>query len=399
MVILSLLLLIGFLTVSLVSFYVSRSSLRSQITYQTLPLTSDNIYSEIQRDLLQPILISSLMAHNTFLIDWIINGENNIEEIARYLKVIKTRYHTYSSFLISEKTKNYYYSKGILKVVQEDEPRDTWYYRVRKMTDNYEINVDPDLANNDSMTIFINHRVFDDNNHYIGATGVGLTTSAVKNLIESYQDKYNSNIYFTDTDGDIVIYNSMFPELNGNIRLFDGLTEHVADILGKDFSSLQYTKDEETIHLIARYIPELNWYLIVEKTETEAIQNIRQTLIVNLFLCLIISIVVIFLTWITVNAYQKTNTRQKEEIIKQKQDLLEKNQSLEEAILKVKKLSGLLPICASCKNIRDDKGYWQQIETYIRDHSEAEFSHGICPDCARKLYPEFYYKTDESKEK
>ena len=45
---------------------------------------------------------------------------------------------------------------------------------------------------------------------------------------------------------------------------------------------------------------------------------------------------------------------------------------------------------ASCKKIRDDKGYWNQIETYIRDHSEAEFSHGICPDCAKKLYPEFY---------
>lgn len=60
---------------------------------------------------------------------------------------------------------------------------------------------------------------------------------------------------------------------------------------------------------------------------------------------------------------------------------------LEEAKEKLKVLSGFLPICASCKNIRDDKGYWNQIETYIRDHSEAEFSHSICPDCSEKLYP------------
>lgn len=53
----------------------------------------------------------------------------------------------------------------------------------------------------------------------------------------------------------------------------------------------------------------------------------------------------------------------------------------------VKMLRGILPICASCKKIRDDTGYWNQIEAYIRDHSEAEFSHGICPDCAKKLYP------------
>lgn len=60
---------------------------------------------------------------------------------------------------------------------------------------------------------------------------------------------------------------------------------------------------------------------------------------------------------------------------------------LQEALAKVKLLSGLLPICASCKKIRDDNGYWNQIESYIRDHSEAEFSHGLCPECAEKLYP------------
>ena len=63
---------------------------------------------------------------------------------------------------------------------------------------------------------------------------------------------------------------------------------------------------------------------------------------------------------------------------------------LTEAIIEVKKLSGMLPICASCKKIRDDKGYWSQIESYIGAHSEAKFTHGICPDCAKKLYPEFY---------
>jgi hypothetical protein len=61
---------------------------------------------------------------------------------------------------------------------------------------------------------------------------------------------------------------------------------------------------------------------------------------------------------------------------------------IQDALAQIKKLSGLLPICASCKKIRDDKGYWGQIESYISDHSEAEFSHGICPDCMKKLYPD-----------
>jgi two-component system, response regulator PdtaR len=62
---------------------------------------------------------------------------------------------------------------------------------------------------------------------------------------------------------------------------------------------------------------------------------------------------------------------------------------LEEALLQVKRLSGLLPICASCKKIRDNQGRWCQIEEYITTHSEAGFSHGICPQCARVLYPEY----------
>ena len=61
---------------------------------------------------------------------------------------------------------------------------------------------------------------------------------------------------------------------------------------------------------------------------------------------------------------------------------------LKEALIQVKTLGGMLPMCASCKKIRDDKGYWTQVEAYIQDHSEAQFSHGICPECAKKLYPE-----------
>jgi PAS domain S-box-containing protein len=63
---------------------------------------------------------------------------------------------------------------------------------------------------------------------------------------------------------------------------------------------------------------------------------------------------------------------------------------LQDALDKVKTLKGMIPICSSCKKIRDDTGYWSQIEAYIRDHSDAEFSHGICPDCAKRLYPDFY---------
>jgi hypothetical protein len=62
-------------------------------------------------------------------------------------------------------------------------------------------------------------------------------------------------------------------------------------------------------------------------------------------------------------------------------------QRLQGALDDIKTLEGLLPMCANCKNIRDDDGYWQQVEVYIRQHSRAEFSHSICPKCAHQLYP------------
>jgi len=74
--------------------------------------------------------------------------------------------------------------------------------------------------------------------------------------------------------------------------------------------------------------------------------------------------------------------KQAEEALQQERDNLQKTLS------EVKTLRGFLPICAHCKKIRDDKGYWNQIESYIRDRSDAEFSHGICPECAKKLYPD-----------
>ncbi len=70
----------------------------------------------------------------------------------------------------------------------------------------------------------------------------------------------------------------------------------------------------------------------------------------------------------------------------ERQDLVRK---LQEALDKVKVLSGLIPICASCKQIRDDKGYWQSVEKYISEHTGANFTHGICPECVKKLYPEY----------
>lgn len=80
--------------------------------------------------------------------------------------------------------------------------------------------------------------------------------------------------------------------------------------------------------------------------------------------------------------------RQKNIIEKQRAELAEKVRELQKALDEIKILKGIIPICANCKKIRNDKGYWQQVESYIEEFADVDFSHGICPDCLRKLYPE-----------
>lgn len=86
------------------------------------------------------------------------------------------------------------------------------------------------------------------------------------------------------------------------------------------------------------------------------------------------------------------------DITDRKKNELERERLIEElqtALAKVRRLTGLLPICASCKQIRDDKGYWHDVTVYVKNHSDASFSHGLCPDCAKKLYPELFDRTAE----
>ncbi len=407
----SILIITGFLLTSLISFFMSRSSLLNRIQTTELPLTTDNIYSEIQRDLLKPVFISSLMANDTFLRDWIIAGELNEFQIRKYLKEMQDKYSTFTSFFVSEISGNYYHSGGILKKISPDEKRDIWYYRLKSLKADYEINVDPDMANRDTMTIFVNHKVFNYNGKNIGATGVGLNISAVKSLIKKYEDKYNRNIYFTDRNGEIILHALSFKNTS-NIKKMEGLSSIAGTILSKELSITTFQRDGKTIHLNSRFIPELSWYLIVEQHEDTITEKIFMTLLGNILICSVITAIVIFLVNFIMKNYQKNiqmyaeedkklkliNIGQEEEINNKNEILTKKNTELQMAIDEIKQLSGILPICSSCKKIRDDKGYWNQLEAYFSRYSNTQFSHSICPDCAKKLYPDINIEDDLEKE-
>jgi diguanylate cyclase (GGDEF)-like protein len=300
---LSAVLVLGFLATSLISYYVSRQAIRHAIIDQDLPLTSSNIYSEIQKDLVRPVLISSTMAHDTFLRDWVLRGEQGVDEMSRFLKEVKQRHGAFSSFFVSEKSGRYYTGEGVLKRVSSFEPRDAWYYRVRGLSADYEINVDPDLANDDALTIFINYRVFDYADNYIGATGIGLTVDSVRRLIREYQQRFQRTIYFVNGRGQAVAFAR--GELPADLRQAPGLGPLIDEILRQQRGSFQYEANGDNHILHVNYLPELKWYLFVEQNESVALAGIRHTLYFNLAVSLAVTLIVVFLTQLALTRYQR----------------------------------------------------------------------------------------------
>ena len=302
----SLLLAVGFAATALTNYFSSRAAISESIVASALPLTSDNLYSEIQKDLLRPVLISSLMASDTFLHDWVHAGEKDIGSITRYLREIRDRYGAFTSFFISERTRLYYQAGGILKKISADDARDAWYFRVREMKTPYELNVDPDAANKDAITIFINYRVNDAVGNYIGVAGVGLTVDAVRGLIESYQQRYRRSVYFVDKAGAISMIARGSPMEGRNIKEVDGLKTVAAEILAQGAGTFRYEDAAGRNHVLnVRYISELNWYLFVTQDEDEAHEGIRRTLYIDLAVSALITGIVLLLTTLTISRYQR----------------------------------------------------------------------------------------------
>ena len=298
----------GFLATSFLSYYASRASIRDSIVNTELPLTSDTVYSEIQKDLVRPILISSMMSRDTFMRDWVVNGEQDAEKMTRYLNEVMTHYGAYTAFFVSNTSLTYYHAKGVLKQVKSTEPRDAWYFRVRDMADPYEINVDPDLANKDNLTFFINYKVYDYNNRFIGAAGVGLTVDAVIKLIDKYQQRYQRSVYFVDNFGRLVLTGAEGGPQGAHIGQKLGDLDYMKDLVSQlpkpHSGSYEYSVQGQGHFLNVRFIPELNWYLFVDKREDGALSEIRQSLYLNLLICLLVTLIVLLLLNRVIKRYQ-----------------------------------------------------------------------------------------------
>lgn len=304
--ILTLILLSGFFITNVISYRASKRQIHSSIVENSLPLARDNIYSEIQRDLARPIFVSSLMANDTFLKDWVRTGEKQTDQIIRYLTEIQDKYGFFSSFFVSDVTKNYYHFKGILKQIHPDDDHDIWYYRFKEKNVAYDLDVDTNEAAQNHLTIFINHRLTSDNGQFLGVVGVGLDFGRVASLLDDYKARYNRNVYMASPDGIIQVHTDQSKILTTSIFEQPGLKEIAHDIMaaGSQPAFFEYDANGNHILLTSRFVEELDWYLLVEQDETLALKSIQTTFVQNFFIGLGITLITILFAILVINYFQ-----------------------------------------------------------------------------------------------
>jgi len=304
--IITVLIITGSILTTLFGYFAAREALRTSIARYELPAASDVIYVRIQRDLVRPLFVSSMMANDTFLHNWVATGEKDVGEINSYLHEIQQRYGAFTAFFVSDITRNYYYGEGILKQVRSGEKRDEWFFRVSAMNEQYELNVDPDMAHNDELTVFINYRVINTSHKYLGAAGIGINISSISKVITEFKRNYAVSVYFVDAEGLLIAGSpwSVEPAEIKNIYEDSSLAEISHKALQGNYHEFQYTRNHAPVILNVRFIPELQWYLFVEKPEDEITAGPRRALWINFVIYLAILLLVLAATIFTINHFQ-----------------------------------------------------------------------------------------------
>lgn len=304
---LSSVLVVSFLVTAIWNYMVTKELVHNNIFGETLPLISNNIFSDIQRDLAQQISISSMMANDTFLKDWAAEGEKELDRIERYLSEIKNRYNFHSTFFVSENTGNYYYYKGILKKISQDDSHDVWFYDFIKSGLDYALDVDTDEASKGALTIFINHRLEDDQGRLLGVAGIGIRIDNIGSILKSYQDRFDCLVYMVDEKGLVQVHaNQEFIE-KLNIADVEGMGRLAKKILEKKTGTNMFEFDRDNRHILvsARYFKGFKWFLIVEEDESASLGDVRGALVRSLAVGFVVTLFVIIVIVFTVNYYQR----------------------------------------------------------------------------------------------
>ena len=281
--------------ITIVNYYIAIQTSEKQLKTVSLPLSLDNIYTEIQKNILQPYLISSMMANDTFVKSWLEQPNQDEQKIVNYLRTIKEKYHIFNTFLVSEKTKNYYTQAGLIEKLDLTNTKTKWYTDFLKLQNKHEINIDFNKKISTALTIFINYKILNNKNSTIGITGVAIKTTYINKMLKKFREKYNFKVTFFNEQGKTILSE----EDHNNYTSIDTsplLKPYYKKIISKKSHLLEVKKDNERYLIHTKYIKDLNLYLMVEVKLSAYTNNLKTILLLNLLIALaVVAFIVVVL--------------------------------------------------------------------------------------------------------
>lgn len=300
--IISIVMLIGILFSSFFVFK-SYSVVIKDGTKNIAELSSMNIYSEINNELTKPIYVSITMASDTFLKNWLKEElSNDKQDIVEYLNGVKDEYGYNSVFLISSETQNYYHFDGIHKKVSLEDEHDVWYYNFLEENNIYNLDVDVDEATSE-LTIFVNVKVYNENNNLIAVVGVGLEMEYIQEIMSEFENTYDLDVYLVNYDG--LIQSNTNTDLIEEMNVFNIIDKKIRNNILDDLDDLvTLTSNEGKNYIISRYIDEIDWYLIVTKDTNLLNRFLVDYFIISILMTISVISFVSFIVIKTINGYQ-----------------------------------------------------------------------------------------------
>jgi len=277
----------------IISTIISNSSMRSMMTErinnEEIPATLNAVANAIEKEISLPLTISKSMAENTFTNQWLAQGEDpsQINAISNYLSATQKNNQAITAFIVSGLSNNYYVPSGLSRTLNPNSSNDAWFYGFLKSDKKYSLDIDSDASLN-KLTLFINYRTSDGKS----VAGIGMSINQVSELIKNYTIGEQGLAFLTDQEGKIQIH----PDTNikSGTQLSSLFNNEVqSSLLNKDKINILQTSVNGGRFLAAKYIPSLNWFVVIEIPTTEIFTPINNTSMQLIFMNIIVAIILI----------------------------------------------------------------------------------------------------------
>jgi methyl-accepting chemotaxis protein len=251
-------LLVSLIASTIISNNAMRDMVIGRIQAEEIPASLNAVANAIEKEINIPITISKSMAQNHYTNSWIAQGESpdGMSDIAAYLQSMQNQNNAITSFIVSGNSKNYYTAEGLSR--QVDPANDSWFFDFINSDKQYvlDINSDPKLK---QLTLFINYRTQDGQS----IAGIGMSINQVTDLIKSYKVGKEGLVFIANTKGEIQIHPD--ESIKAGTTIDSLMNENIsAQLLNKDKISIFETHEQKDSILAAKYLPGLNWYVVID---------------------------------------------------------------------------------------------------------------------------------------